>query len=63
VTEFKQFVDACVAVLKQAEFLLNRQLFLRGDDLLSLQTLFSDGELFGLNEEVDAIVFKVISSK
>jgi len=56
-------VDACAAVLKQAEFLLNRQTFLRGDDLASLQTLFSDGELFGHNAEVDAIVSKVVAKK
>lgn len=63
VSEFKLFVDACAAVLRQAEFLLNRQTFLRGDDLASLQTLFSDGELFGHNAEVDAIVSKVIAKK
>jgi hypothetical protein len=63
VADFKLFVDACGAVLKQSEFLLNRQTFLRGDDLASLQTLFSDDELFGYNAEVDAIVAKVVGTE
>jgi len=63
VADFKLLVDACGAVLKQSEFLLNRLTFLRGDDLASLQTPFSDDELFGYNAEVDAIVAKVVSKE